>query len=94
MIEEFTRGMNFESFREDAKAVAAVERKLLSIGERPSHWVSERRSCARNGMAHCGRGLAAISGVGEKGAEDTGRPFLWSESRLSGPESDGDLQNR
>ena len=37
MIEEFTRGMNFESFREDAKTVAAVERKLLSavrLGER------------------------------------------------------------
>ena len=33
MIEEFTRGMTFESFREDAKTVAAVERKLLSISE-------------------------------------------------------------
>jgi len=33
MIEEFTRDMNFESFREDAKTVAAVERKLLSISE-------------------------------------------------------------
>jgi uncharacterized protein with HEPN domain len=33
MIEEFTRGMDFESFREDAKTVAAVERKLLSISE-------------------------------------------------------------
>jgi uncharacterized protein with HEPN domain len=33
MIEEFTRGMDFEFFREDAKTVAAVERKLLSISE-------------------------------------------------------------
>ena len=33
MIEEFTRGMDFESFREDAKTVAAVERKLLSISK-------------------------------------------------------------
>ncbi len=33
MIEEFIRGMNFESFREDAKTVPAVERKLLSISE-------------------------------------------------------------
>ena len=33
MIEEFTRGMTFESFREDAKTVAAVERKLLSVSE-------------------------------------------------------------
>jgi hypothetical protein len=48
MIEEFTRGMNFESFREDAKTVAAVERKLLSIGERLSDSVSERPSCARS----------------------------------------------
>ena len=33
MIEIFTRGMEFEQFREDPKTVAAVERKLLVIGE-------------------------------------------------------------
>ncbi len=33
MIERFTAGMDFESFREDTKTVAAVERKLLVISE-------------------------------------------------------------
>lgn len=33
MIERFTAGMDFQAFREDAKAVAAVERKLLVISE-------------------------------------------------------------
>jgi uncharacterized protein with HEPN domain len=33
MIEHFTRGMEFESFRGDAKTVAAVERKLLVVSE-------------------------------------------------------------
>jgi uncharacterized protein with HEPN domain len=33
MIEDFTAGMSFEQFREDPKTVAAVERKLLVIGE-------------------------------------------------------------
>ena len=33
MIEEFTSGMDFEAFRQDAKTVAAVERKLLVISE-------------------------------------------------------------
>jgi uncharacterized protein with HEPN domain len=33
MIEEFTNGMDFETFRSDPMAVAAVERKLLTIGE-------------------------------------------------------------
>ena len=33
MIGRFTEGMDFESFREDAKTVAAVERKLLLISE-------------------------------------------------------------
>jgi uncharacterized protein with HEPN domain len=33
MIEEFTAGMDFEAFRANPMAVAAVERKLLVIGE-------------------------------------------------------------
>jgi uncharacterized protein with HEPN domain len=33
LIESFTSGMNLESFRNDAKTIAAVERKLLSISE-------------------------------------------------------------
>jgi uncharacterized protein with HEPN domain len=33
MIEDFTAGLTFERFREDAKTVAAVERKFLVIGE-------------------------------------------------------------
>jgi uncharacterized protein with HEPN domain len=33
MIEEFTRGMDFDAFRSDAKTSAAVERKLLVISE-------------------------------------------------------------
>jgi uncharacterized protein with HEPN domain len=33
MIEHFTSGMDFKSFREDPKTVAAVERKLLVISE-------------------------------------------------------------
>lgn len=33
MIDQFTAGMNFESFREDPKTVAAVERKLQIISE-------------------------------------------------------------
>ena len=33
MIEEFTFGMDFEAFRSNPMAVAAVERKLLIIGE-------------------------------------------------------------
>lgn len=33
MIEEFTAGMNFEAFRSNPMAVAAVERKLLVISE-------------------------------------------------------------
>jgi uncharacterized protein with HEPN domain len=33
MVEQFTAGMDFESFRGDAKTVAAVERKLLLISE-------------------------------------------------------------
>ncbi len=37
MIERFTNGMEFESFREDPKTVAAVERKLLVISEAAIH---------------------------------------------------------
>lgn len=33
MIERFTDGMDFESFREDPKTVAAIERKLFIISE-------------------------------------------------------------
>ena len=33
MIEEFTAGMDFEAFLTNPMAVAAVERKLLTIGE-------------------------------------------------------------
>jgi uncharacterized protein with HEPN domain len=33
MIEEFTSGMDFETFLQDAKTIAAVERKLLVISE-------------------------------------------------------------
>ena len=33
MIETFTYGMELESFREDPKTIAAVERKLLIISE-------------------------------------------------------------
>lgn len=33
MIENFTAGMDFESFRADPRTVAAVERKLLVISE-------------------------------------------------------------
>ncbi len=33
LIEEFTAGMNFDTFREDPKTIAAVERKLLVISE-------------------------------------------------------------
>ena len=33
LIEQFTAGMDFESFRQDAKTVAAVERKLQVISE-------------------------------------------------------------
>ena len=33
MIEEFTAGMDLDSFRKDAKTIAAVERKLLLISE-------------------------------------------------------------
>lgn len=33
MIEEFTASMDFEAFRSNPMAVAAVERKLLTIGE-------------------------------------------------------------
>lgn len=33
MIEAFTSGMDFESFREDPKTIAAVERKLQIISE-------------------------------------------------------------
>ncbi len=32
-IEDFTAGMTLENFREDPKTIAAVERKLLLIGE-------------------------------------------------------------
>ena len=33
MIEQFTSGMDFETFRDDPKTVAAVERKLQVISE-------------------------------------------------------------
>ena len=33
MIEDFTSGMDFEAFKQDAKTVAAVERKLSIISE-------------------------------------------------------------
>lgn len=33
LIREFTQGMDFETFRQDAKTVAAVERKLQLISE-------------------------------------------------------------
>lgn len=33
LVESFTSGMSLESFRTDAKTVAATERKLLSISE-------------------------------------------------------------
>jgi len=33
MIEEFISGMDFDAFQEDAKTIAAVERKLLVISE-------------------------------------------------------------
>jgi len=33
IIEEFAKGMGFDQFRTDPKTVAAVERKLLVIGE-------------------------------------------------------------
>jgi uncharacterized protein with HEPN domain len=33
MIEHFTSGMDFKSFREDPRTIAAVERKLLVISE-------------------------------------------------------------
>ena len=33
MIEQFTRGMDFEVFRNDPKTIAAVERKLQIISE-------------------------------------------------------------
>ena len=33
MIVEFVRGMDLETFREDPKTIAAVERKLLLISE-------------------------------------------------------------
>jgi uncharacterized protein with HEPN domain len=33
LIEQFTAGMDFESFREDPKTIAAVERKLQVISE-------------------------------------------------------------
>ena len=33
LIEEFTLGMDLEAFQQDAKTVAAVERKLLVISE-------------------------------------------------------------
>jgi len=33
LIEEFTLGMDFETFREDPKTIAAVERKLLVVSE-------------------------------------------------------------
>jgi len=32
-IQQFTEGMDFESFRQDLKTIAAVERKLLVISE-------------------------------------------------------------
>jgi uncharacterized protein with HEPN domain len=32
-IEQFTRGLDFEEFRQDPKTIAAVERKLLLISE-------------------------------------------------------------
>jgi hypothetical protein len=32
-IEQFTKGMDFEAFRNDLKTIAAVERKLLVISE-------------------------------------------------------------
>ncbi len=34
MMEDYTRGLSFEQFREDPKTVAAVERKFLVVGER------------------------------------------------------------
>lgn len=33
MTEAFTKVMTFEAFRQDPKTIAAVERKLLVIGE-------------------------------------------------------------
>lgn len=33
LIEQFTKGMDFDSFREDPKTIAAVERKLQVISE-------------------------------------------------------------
>jgi uncharacterized protein with HEPN domain len=32
-IEEFTKNMDFDTFREDPKTIAAVERKLQAISE-------------------------------------------------------------
>ena len=106
-IEEFTRGMDFESFREDAKTVAAVERKLLSIseaavrlGERAPELCPEspwrnirgignwlRHQYDRVDVETVWRTVVEdlpplVSGFGEEGAEDTGRPFLWFLSRF------------
>jgi uncharacterized protein with HEPN domain len=41
MIEQFTRGMDFNAFREDPKTIAAVERKLQIISEAATRLGSE-----------------------------------------------------
>jgi uncharacterized protein with HEPN domain len=41
LIEQFTAGMDFDAFRQDAKTVAAVERKLQVISEAATRLGSE-----------------------------------------------------
>jgi len=59
MIEQFTSGMDFEDFRSNPMAVAAVERKLQIISE----------AATRLGME--AEGYAPISRGGTSGAMET-----------------------
>ena len=59
MIEEFTAGMNFEAFRSNTMAIAAVERKLLVIAKPPSDWGTKQK-----GVIPTNRG--AIRGIGNQ----------------------------
>jgi uncharacterized protein with HEPN domain len=45
MIEKFTAGMDFEAFRSNSMAIAAVERKLLIISEAAIRLGAEAERC-------------------------------------------------
>ena len=44
LAREFAKGMSFDTFEQDLKTIAAVERQLMIVGEASAHLSDEMRS--------------------------------------------------